>query len=327
MLNASRPALAEKSLSLVSATPATGARATDTSSAKDSAPSQGLPRGDFVIGKLNLVLMGIIGLILLALLSREESLPELPAVSAQHVHPTAGGLRLTDQPPATSDAPSSPANVSSQAASPASDHPNDTRTPRATTADAAGDAPHLSPPSQTDQLHTSSAATSPASVTEKQEPAAPIATAPETKSATKTVTKRRKKTSSAGSVKPPESHASAAGAAHQQTLSPETQETPAEKEAVRKQLVFNIWSVSELRLRTAYASYLNDSSIPAAELETRKRDYLNVVSQRSKKCGELDNKFLSNINTYEKLTMQKHDIDVLQCHATENNVVLDKLNR
>jgi hypothetical protein len=99
-----------------------------------------------------------------------------------------------------------------------------------------------------------------------------------------------------------------------------------QKDTSRKMLVFNIWSVSELRLRSAYTTMMNDSSIPAAQLEARKKDYLNFVNHRAKKCGELDNKFAGNINTVERLTFGKGDVDILECHAAENNGELDKLH-
>lgn len=98
------------------------------------------------------------------------------------------------------------------------------------------------------------------------------------------------------------------------------------KDASTKMLVFNIWSVSELRLRSAYTTLMNDSAIPAAQLEARKKDYLSFVTQRTRKCGDLDNKFAGNINTVEKLSFNKGDVDMLECHAAENNTELDKLN-
>jgi hypothetical protein len=99
-----------------------------------------------------------------------------------------------------------------------------------------------------------------------------------------------------------------------------------QKDTSRKMLVFNIWSVSELRLRSTYTTFMNDSSIPAAQLEARKKDYLSFVNHRAKKCGELDNKFAGNINTVERLTFSKGDVDILECHAAENNSELDKLH-
>ncbi|WP_029147322.1 hypothetical protein [Methylophilus sp. 5] len=99
-----------------------------------------------------------------------------------------------------------------------------------------------------------------------------------------------------------------------------------QKETSRKMLVFNIWSVSELRLRSAYTTLMNDSSIPALQLEARKKDYLNFVAKRTRKCGELDNKFASNINSVEKLSFSKGEVETLECHASENNIELDKIN-
>lgn len=125
------------------------------------------------------------------------------------------------------------------------------------------------------------------------------------------------------SVMPPaHAHVSDAQSAHDST----TSESILGKEPSRKLIVFNIWSVSELRLRTAYAAYLNDSAVPATQLEVRKKEYLNFVSHRTKKCGELDSKFASNINTVEKLTISKSEAEILECHAAENNAQLDKLS-
>lgn len=100
----------------------------------------------------------------------------------------------------------------------------------------------------------------------------------------------------------------------------------AQKNPSTKILVFNIWSVSELRLRSTYATFMNDSDVPAPQLESRKKDYLSFVNRRTRKCGELDNKFASNINSVEKLSFSKGDVETLECHAEENNAELDKLN-
>ena len=100
----------------------------------------------------------------------------------------------------------------------------------------------------------------------------------------------------------------------------------AQKNPSTKILVFNIWSVSELRLRSTYATFMNDSDVPAPQLESRKKDYLSFVTRRTRKCGELDNKFASNINSVEKLSFSKGDVETLECHAAENNAELDKLN-
>jgi len=103
-------------------------------------------------------------------------------------------------------------------------------------------------------------------------------------------------------------------------------EPVAAKDPSTKMLVFNIWSVSELRLRSAYTTWMNDSAVSAAQLEARKKEYLSFVTQRAHKCGELDSRFAGNINTVEKLNFNKGDVDVLECHASENNTELDKLN-
>lgn len=106
---------------------------------------------------------------------------------------------------------------------------------------------------------------------------------------------------------------------------PAASEASLQKDPSKKMIVFNIWSVSELRLRSAYASYMNDGAVPAAQLDARKKEYLSFASHRTKKCGELDSKFASNINTVEKLTMGKGDADLLQCHTIENNTEIDRL--
>lgn len=105
-----------------------------------------------------------------------------------------------------------------------------------------------------------------------------------------------------------------------------TVEPVSSEDASTKMLVFNIWSVSELRLRSAYTTFMNDSALSPSQIEARKKDYLSFVTQRSRKCGELDNKFTSNINTAERLSFSKRDVDILECHAAENNMELDKLN-
>lgn len=103
-------------------------------------------------------------------------------------------------------------------------------------------------------------------------------------------------------------------------------ESVSPENASTNMLVFNIWSVSELRLRSAYTTFMNDSALSPSQIEARKKDYLNFVLQRARKCGELDNKFASNINTAEKLSFNKREVDILECHATENNIELDKLS-
>jgi len=108
--------------------------------------------------------------------------------------------------------------------------------------------------------------------------------------------------------------------------SPPVAEPVVPKDPPTKMLVFNIWSVSELRLRSTYTAWMNDSGVSAAQLEARKKEYLNFVAQRARKCGELDSKFASNINTVEKLNFNKNDVETLECHATENNAEIDKMH-
>ena len=102
-------------------------------------------------------------------------------------------------------------------------------------------------------------------------------------------------------------------------------EHPAPKETSRNIIIFNIWSVSELRLRSAFTKLINDGSAPVAIAESRKKEYLNFVNKRSHKCGELNNKFASNINTVEKLTFKDKDLDILECHTSENNTELTRV--
>lgn len=97
--------------------------------------------------------------------------------------------------------------------------------------------------------------------------------------------------------------------------------------ATTKILMFNIWSISELRLRRAYSNYMNDSNVSALQLEARKKEYLAFVAVRTRKCGELDNKFTSNINSVEKISFVKGDVALLECHSQANNAELEKLNQ
>lgn len=309
-MNVSRPATADNPLALISAAPDKAAAETH------------VQRGDFVIGKLNLLLIGLIGVILFALISREESLPTLQHAAG---HATASGPEMANPIAVHSaaqalDDPTRHQTTTDPAVS-------DQNTSPATDADATASATAGNRESTAAQVTTrpSAAEGSPAD----QRTSASTATASTARAGGgKSPSKRRKAKANARSPAPAAALSSAsngsADSLHGQQMPPE--ESAEHKEAVRKMLVFNIWSVSELRLRTAFASYLNDGAIAAQQLETRKRDYLDFVSQRSKKCGDLDNKFLSNINTYEKLSIHKHEIDVLQCHATENNIELDKLN-
>lgn len=98
------------------------------------------------------------------------------------------------------------------------------------------------------------------------------------------------------------------------------------KESSKNILAFNLWSISELRLRSAYTAAMNDSSLAPAELQLRKKEYLHFVNKRASKCGELNPKFESNINTLEKLTFTNRDVDILECHNAENIIELDRLN-
>jgi hypothetical protein len=127
-----------------------------------------------------------------------------------------------------------------------------------------------------------------------------------------------------------QAHSSTVVAQHDHAVTdsapPAASEESLQKDPSKRMIVFNIWSVSELRLRSAYASYMNDSAVPAAQLDARKKEYLSFVSHRTKKCGELDSKFASNINTVEKLTLGKGDADMLQCHTIENNIEIDRLH-
>ncbi|MFD1121403.1 hypothetical protein ACFQ2T_02725 [Methylophilus flavus] len=99
-----------------------------------------------------------------------------------------------------------------------------------------------------------------------------------------------------------------------------------QKEPSRNILVFNLWSLSELRLRSTFTKLINDGSAPAAILDTRKKEYLSFVNKRTHKCGELNNKFASNINTVEKLTFKEKDVEILECHTSENTTELNRLN-
>lgn len=98
------------------------------------------------------------------------------------------------------------------------------------------------------------------------------------------------------------------------------------KEPQKSLLVFNMWSVSELRLRSAFTKLVNDSSAPASILESRKKEYLSFVNKRTHKCGELNSKFASNINTVEKLTFKDRDVEILECHTSENTTEINRLN-
>ncbi|KQT37279.1 MULTISPECIES: hypothetical protein [unclassified Methylophilus] len=114
--------------------------------------------------------------------------------------------------------------------------------------------------------------------------------------------------------------------ANTETAANHEAEQPTLKEPQKNMLVFNIWSVSELRLRSAFTKLINDSSASASILESRKKEYLSFVNKRSHKCGELNSKFASNINTVEKLTFKDKDVEILECHTSENTTELNRLN-
>jgi len=222
--------------------------------------------GAIAIGKLNLILIGLIVVILFALISKEESnsgysnhsarlQPSTPAaeIPAETVEAPASGT--TDTMPPSVETPASPAKL------PAKENSKKTKKVEVT--------PPVMESGPVVQVHTSQAPTV---------PSAPVA------------------------------------------------EPVVPKDPPTKMLVFNIWSVSELRLRSTYTSWMNDSGVSAAQLEARKKEYLNFVAQRARKCGELDSKFASNINTLEKLNFNKNDVETLECHATENNAEIDKMH-
>ena len=104
------------------------------------------------------------------------------------------------------------------------------------------------------------------------------------------------------------------------------QPSSSQADTPRHTMIFSIWSVSELRLRSAYTQVMNDSSISPAQQQAAKKDYLDFVNRRTQKCGELDNKFASNINTIEKLTFDEKSVKTLECHTSENITELDRLN-
>lgn len=224
--------------------------------------------GAIEIGKINLILIGLIVIILFALISKEESGSgfsnhtariqtqlEPAETPAEHVEAPATGITVAESP-APAVEPPAPAKVTPKE--------NSKKTKKVEVAAPVSDSGPVV------QVHTSQAAP----------------------------------------VTPPQP----------------VVESAAPKDPSTKMLVFNIWSVSELRLRSAYTTWMNDSAVPATQLEARKKEYLSFVSQRAHKCGELDSRFAGNINTVEKLNFNKGDVDVLECHAAENNTELDKLS-
>lgn len=102
-----------------------------------------------------------------------------------------------------------------------------------------------------------------------------------------------------------------------------TPEVPVTESNVTSDTVaFSLWSISELRLRNAYTKVMNDGS---AGIELRKKEYLQYVNSRNKKCGELHAQFAKNINSVEKLTFKEGDLAALECHSTENTSELNRL--
>jgi hypothetical protein len=50
------------------------------------------------------------------------------------------------------------------------------------------------------------------------------------------------------------------------------------------------------------------------------------VSNRAKKCGELDPAFEKNINAIESIKFKANDAKVLECYASENTSEYNRLN-
>lgn len=102
-----------------------------------------------------------------------------------------------------------------------------------------------------------------------------------------------------------------------------TVETSAAEPSINNETVaFSLWSMSELRLRNVYTKLMNDGS-SAAEL--RKKEYLQYVNSRNKRCGELNAQFAKNINSVDKLNFKEGDLAVLECHSAENSSELNRL--
>lgn len=103
-----------------------------------------------------------------------------------------------------------------------------------------------------------------------------------------------------------------------------TVETPvAEPNNINNETVaFSLWSISELRLRNVYTKLMNDGSSGA---ELRKKEYLQYVNSRNKKCGELNAQYAKNINSMDKVSFKEGDLAVLECHSAENTSELNRL--
>lgn len=87
-------------------------------------------------------------------------------------------------------------------------------------------------------------------------------------------------------------------------------------------VAFSLWSISELRLRNLYMKLMNDGSSGA---ELRKKEYLQYVNSRNKKCGELSSQYAKNMNAMDKVTFKEGDLAVLECHSAENTSELNRL--
>lgn len=100
-------------------------------------------------------------------------------------------------------------------------------------------------------------------------------------------------------------------------------ETPAPEPAINHESVaFSLWTISELRLRNLYTKLMNDGSAGA---ELRKKEYLQYVNSRNKKCGELNAQYAKNMNAMDKATFKEGDVAVLECHSAENTSELNRL--
>lgn len=110
------------------------------------------------------------------------------------------------------------------------------------------------------------------------------------------------------------------------TVTPVEAEALVQKDAAKNSMAFNLWSVSELRLRSRFTQLMNNGAVAPAEVEARKKEYLSFVTRRTRKCGELDTRFIGHINTPEKLVFHKGDADMLECHTAENIIELARVN-
>ncbi len=149
------------------------------------------------------------------------------------------------------------------------------------------------------------------------------ATQPEAPSAVaKVIKKRYKKPAGTQPGNSPESAETNSRQADETVESATTDQPDTEHAAIndpsKNLIAFNLWSVAELRLRAVYTKLMNDSAKTPAQREQAQKEYLELVNRRTKKCGQLDDKFASNINTIEKLTFNEKNVKTLDCHASEN---------